>query len=265
MAVFDLVTPEAWAAHAASDTRVIVDARAAADYWQGHLPQARHLDPAVLALFRTDAASLTRFQALLVWALSSLGITRTTPVLVLGAQNDTPGAKVAWALAYAGVQRVSLLDGGLAGWTGELTQAAPSVAPARYEPDFQSAYLASAQDVLAASQQGGLVLDARSREEFDGQRSNAGRPGRVPGAVFWDVSRELDGTGRYAEAATVARQAETLGASPQAPTLIYCGGGGRAARAFVALQLAGKAASVYPASWLEWGVDPQYPVQNTAS
>lgn len=265
MAVFDLVTPEQWGSHAQADAHVIVDARAAADYWQGHIPASRHLDPAVLALVRTDAASLSRFQALLVWVLSSLGITRTTPVVVVGGQNDTPSAKVAWALAYAGLERVTLLDGGLAGWTGELTQGVAPWAAVPFEPDFQTAYLASAQDVLAATQDGSLVLDARSREEFEGRRSNAARQGRVPGAVFWDASHDLDGAGRYADAASVARQAQAAGARQDQPALVYCGGGGRAARAFVALQLAGQAASVYPASWLEWGNDPQYPVQSTAS
>lgn len=264
MATFELVTPQWLASNSHQPALVVIDARSAADYWQGHIPAARHFDPALLALVRTDAGSLARFQALLTWALSSLGISAQSQVVVVGAQNDTPAAKVAWALAYAGVARIALLDGGQAAWQGELAQAAPQWAPVSYTLDPQSAYLATAQDVLAAAQGGGIVLDARTREEFDGQRSNAGRKGRVPNARFWDSRHELGENGLFAPSAAVSGQAAQAGAQPDNPSIVYCGGGGRASRTFLALQLAGHPAAVYPASWLEWGVDTQYPVQEAA-
>lgn len=262
MAVIELVSPTTLEQALKEETVVLVDARPSEAYWQGHIPGARHFDPVLLSLQRTDAGSLDRFHSLLGWALSTLGLTPDSRVVVVGAQNDAPTAKVAWALAYAGVQRIGLLDGGLAGWQGEQTPAASQWATSRFKLNPQTEYLATADDVLGAVQRGAIILDARSREEFDGQRSNAGRKGRVPGARFWDNSPELDDGGRYASADVINEHAVSVGASANDAAIVYCGGGGRAARTFVALQLAGRPAAVYPASWLEWGVEQRYPVQS---
>ncbi|GAB3408180.1 rhodanese-like domain-containing protein [Massilia agilis] len=241
---------------------IILDARAATQYWAGHIPAARHIDPALLVLARTDRASIERFHTLLAWTLSSLGLTTCTPVLVTGAENEVNVARVAWALAYAGVEQVSVLDGGIKAWQGELSVDAPQVKPARFELRVQDAYLATADDVLAASGQGTLVLDAREWDDYAGKRSNARRAGRVPGARFWDTRQELDGLGRFASTTQVSQAAGALGAAGK--TIVYCGGGGRAARTFLALQLAGLAGTaVYPASWNEWGNVDAYPVDAT--
>lgn len=258
MATFTL----AGANDAHSPDTIILDARPAAQYWAGHIPAARHIDPALLTLARTDRASIERFQAQLVWTFAALGITTSTPVLVAGAENEVNVARVAWALAYAGVEQVSVLDGGVKAWRGELSTEAPQISPTRFELQVQGAYLATADEVLAASGKGDPVLDAREWDDYAGKRSNGKRAGRVPGARFWDTRQELDPAGRFASASQVSEAAGALGARGR--TIIYCGGGGRAARTFLTLQLAGQVgAAVYPASWNEWGNVDAYPVDAT--
>lgn len=263
MAIFELLTPQRLEQTSGTEERVLIDTRPSADYWQGHIAGARHFDPALLSITRTDAASLARFHALLAWALSTLGLTPASKVVLIGAQNDAPTAKAAWALAYAGLRHVALLDGGLAAWRGPLVSEASRWAATNFALNPEPAYLATADDVLAAVENGDIILDARTREEFDGVRSNAGRKGRVPDAKFWDNRHELDAGGLYAAPAGIKEQTALAGAGPGTAAIVYCGGGGRAARTFVALQLAGQAAAVYPASWLEWGADPRFPIQAT--
>lgn len=277
MAIFELATPDWLARNLGQDRVVLLDTRPAADYWVGHIPGARHVDPSLFSIPRTDAPALARLQAVLAWSLSALGIATDSRVVVAGAQNETNAARVAWALAYAGVGHIALLDGGVGAWTGELTTAAPAVTATAYTVTPQSAYLATADEVLAASQgasqspaqgqspaAGVRVIDARSREEYAGQRSNAGRTGRVPGARFWDTNVELAADGRFAAAQALAPAVKDVVAADER-AIVYCGGGGRAARTFIALQLAGHTgAAVYPASWNEWGTSDKYPVDTAA-
>ena len=124
MTSFTLVAPEP--ANLSDTDAVLIDTRPAAEYWPAHLPGARHLDPSLLALQRTDGPSIARFQALLTWSLSALGIGTDSRVLIYGAAAEVNVSRVAWALGYAGVAHIRLLDGGLAALGAvELTSEAP--------------------------------------------------------------------------------------------------------------------------------------------
>lgn len=265
MTVFGLAKADEVLQQSQEQGAVVIDARGAKDYWAGHLPGARHVDPALLSLTRTDEGSLDRFNALLAWVSASLGISRASPVVVAGAQNEANAARVVWALAYAGIEHVSLLDGGIKAWRGELTTTAPAIAPTQFELRPNSAYLASAEDVVAASlaESGSVVLDAREWDDYAGKRSNARRAGRVPRARFWDARQELADDGSFAGTAQLEQAAAQV-TRPADRTIVYCGGGGRAARSFLALQLAGhRNVAVYPASWNEWGNVETFPVDAT--
>ncbi|HEY9237673.1 MAG TPA: rhodanese-like domain-containing protein [Burkholderiaceae bacterium] len=265
MTSFTLVAPDP--ANLSVGDPILIDTRPATDYWAGHLAGARHLDPALLALQRTDNASIIRFQALLAWSLSTLGI-GTRKVLVYGAAAEVNVSRVAWALGYAGVADIALLDGGLAALGNvPLTTEAPVVhaAPFRLQP--VASFLATAEQAQAAgdSQQAGRLVDAREHDEYVGLRSNARRNGRIPGAAFWDTRKEIDARGQFRPAHELGQDFAGLAGHDQ-PLVAYCGGGGRAARTFVALQLAGYTqAAVYPASWNEWGNLDNLPIETGTS
>lgn len=249
MPTFSLAGPDWFSAHPAATGAVVIDTRPAAQYWAGHLPGARHLDAALLTLQRTDAASVTRFQALLGFLLSSLGLQAQSAVLVYGAAGEVNVSRAAWALAYAGVDNIALLDGGLKSVPhAAMTTGAGPVVAAQFVVRPVSHLLATADEVQAA-EAGTALIDAREREEFIGQRSNARRNGRIPGALHWDTSAEVDADGRLQTPSDLT----ALGGAAQR-RIAYCGGGGRAARTFIALQLAGhRNTAVYPGSWNEWG------------
>jgi thiosulfate/3-mercaptopyruvate sulfurtransferase len=265
MTSFTLIAPEP--ASLARIEAILIDTRPAADYWAGHLPGARHLDPALLALQRTDAVSVARFQALLTWILSALAVRTDKPVLVYGAAAEVNVSRVAWALGYAGVTDIRLLDGGLAalGAVGLTAEAAPySAQPFKLQP--VTSFLATAEQAQAAGNAIGAsrLVDAREHDEFLGLRSNAQRNGRIPGAVFWDARKEVDARGRFRPANELSEDFAAVAAQRE-PVVAYCGGGGRAARTFVALQLAGfTQAAVYPASWNEWGNLDHLPIETGA-
>lgn len=263
MASFEAITAALLAEQISAQDLVLIDTRAQADYWAGHIAGARHLDPAILSITRTDASSIARLHAVLTWTLSALGVKPESRVVVLGAKNEPNASRVAWALAYAGVRSVSLLDGGQQAWQGATTAEAPVITPVNFILTPRKDYIATAEDVLAAHERGDIVIDAREWDEYAGKKSNARRNGRIPGAQFWDTQHELDPAGAFAAPAQLAEKIASVVPSGKR-AIVYCGGGGRAARTFVALHRAGHAdVAVYPASWNEWGNVSDYPVETT--
>ncbi len=237
---------------------VLVDVRPAQAYWQGHLPGARHLDPGLLALGSTETTAVTRYQELLTWAFSSLGLTTAATVVVHGAQNDPATARAAWALRYAGLKTV-LLDGGLAGVGSAIARTPDAVPHAAVRPDytFEARLLESAQTLLDNAPAAGQLIDSRERARYD--------EGHIPGARHWDSALELQADGRFQEAATLRAAFEAVGLDPRARVTVYCGSGPRASRTYAALTLAGYAdVAVYQPSWTEWS-QRRLPTQSLAS
>lgn len=104
-------------------------------------------------------------------------------------------------------------------------------------------------------EEGLLVLDVRSRAEFDGEHGYPcdARQGHIPGAQNVDLQHLLAATG-------VEEMRELVGASEGAEVIAYCHSGGRSAIAVELLAAAGYAARNYAGSWHEWAAQPELPV-----
>jgi len=271
MSLITLLPADAVPQAVQDERSLLVDARSAQAYWAGHLPGARHLDPALLALSRTDAASLGAFDTLLTALLSQLGARADSRILVYGQKLDTEAARIAWALAYAGHADIAVVDGGLDALATQqpalqLSTEAPAVRATPYQPAFRRALLATAEQIRSGLPEGAQqLLDAREAADYRGEKSSAARFGHIPGARHWDVGVELAEGGRLAAPAALHARLEAAGVSADQPVVLYCGGGGRAARSFLALSAAGhEQVAVYPASWREWGNRDDLPLETAA-
>jgi thiosulfate/3-mercaptopyruvate sulfurtransferase len=200
-------------------------------------------------------------------ALSRLGITPDTAVVLADDMGNRWSTRVYWLMSYyrhPGLVRV--LDGGVAAYlrSGHPVVAQFSSPPGSRYPVPESrdeSIRITGEQVLQEMESGSLTLcDVRTPEEFRGEVQVSGRGGHIPGAINvpWDQSLDADGTflpdGRLAKVL-----APYLDEGLQRVT--YCQGGIRASLTWFALQvLLGQKAKLYAASWEEWAQDPNLPV-----
>jgi thiosulfate/3-mercaptopyruvate sulfurtransferase len=172
-------------------------------------------------------------------------------------------ARAWWLLRAAGVEQVSVLDGGLGAYLeagGVLSQEVPEPPPGDLSPRGFSGQV-SADLIPRLQEQGHLVLDARSQDRYHGVPNPLDpRPGHLPGAksLPW---MELFPEGFRLDGEAVQSRLRELGHSGQ-PIIAYCGSGVTACALLLALEGAQvKDIHLYPGSWSEWAGDPSRPVE----
>lgn len=219
----------------------------AQEYLAGHIPGAVHLntDDIESGYPEWRLRPLPELQGV----IGDCGITATTTVVVYGSQVIA-AARAWWALLFAGVSDVRLLDGGADAWRRAgfaLETAIPRNAPVLFQAAPRNEVLATTAWVQAHLDSPTAALcDARSDEEFAGRESGYSyleARGRIPGAIHIgnaddsaNIYSNPDGT--LADSATVLglwRESGLIGAEDRdfdREVVFYCGSGWRSSLAF---------------------------------
>jgi len=229
-------------------------------YRAGHIPGARYVswlddisDPA------DPVAGQLAGPADFARAMSAAGVGDTSDVVAYDDNTIFMAARLLWALAVYGHDRVRVLDGGWPAWVrsgGPADTAVPPAGAARFTPAQPRDLRLTKDQMLAGVASGGMqIADCRMDSTWDAAGAH------IPGAVRLPAPllvRPEDGTIR--DAGGVRRLLAEAGLDAGRPIALYCGGGVSAAEAFLALRTAGiQAARVYDGSWTEWGADPATP------
>ncbi len=171
-------------------------------------------------------------------------------------------------LEYAGMKNPLILEGGFRTWQNSrypVENRRRVVVPSEFKAHPNPAVLATAGHVrsLSASRTG-LVLDVRSKGEFEGseKRECCPRSGRVPGAVWLEWTNFLSGKVGFQSRRSISKQLRSMGLRSGSDIAVYCHRGARAAAAFYALRSMGYArARNYVGSWHEWSSKKNFPAE----
>ncbi|MFJ5849384.1 sulfurtransferase [Streptomyces sp. NPDC092903] len=233
------------------------------DYEAGHIPGAVYVDldselagPAGSG-GRHPLPDPAEFGAVMRRA----GVGRDSSVIVYDGGQGWAAARAWWLLRWTGHRDVRVLDGGLAGWAGELSKETPAPAEGDFVPEPGALPLLDA-DGAAALARSGLLLDARAAERYRGDVEPIDRVGgHIPGAVSAPTVENVGADGRFLPAEELAARFTGLGADGDAVDVgVYCGSGVSGAHEVLALEVAGFTGALYAGSWSQWSADETRPV-----
>jgi thiosulfate/3-mercaptopyruvate sulfurtransferase len=215
-----------------------------------------------------DLGRLTRL-------VQRLGLTPDTHVVVTYSGEDATefgaAARVYWTLKLLGLQRLSILNGGMEAWAeaGLPQDDMPLAVPASsYLPSINKALIATRDELqgrLGAAPGtpagGAHLLDARPSPFFNGQTRHTAAlvPGTLKAAVNLEYTRWFaPDSARMLPAEEVQRLAEASPSAGNGDAVSFCNTGHWAAINWFALsELAGhKGVRMYPGSMVEWSQAP---------
>lgn len=200
-------------------------------------------------------------------AVRAWGVEPGRPVFIYDGGNGLFAARAWWVLRWAGIEDVSILDGGFAEWDarGFPTVAGPGNVVVPRQVDVSTGHLPTAEMDEVRNFEG-LLIDTRSQRRFQGRREILDlQAGHIPGAVNLPVSEVFEedtNTVKPAEAirARLAEVGITQDSDP-ADAIFYSGSGNHSALLLAAMAHAGlPVPRHYIGGWSQWSANPGNPV-----
>lgn len=241
----------------------MVDARSFLEYKNGHIPGAVNADLFQLHWFDTSKRGIKDFNRQMRILLSNIGVLKENHIVFYDNVSGIFAARGVWLLRYFSHEKVSMLDGGFEKWKNEHYPIETKSRPLKhsnFKGDRDISIIADVTEVRKSiNKKGVIIVDARSRKEYDGKEVRAAKNGHIPSAVNIEWTRNIE-NGIFKSDKKLSKIYSKI---PKDKKIItYCQGGYRAAHAFLALKMLGyKYVKMYLGSWGEWGNRPDLPTE----
>jgi len=260
-----LVQPQWLKSHLHENGLVVVDTRLARFYHAGHINNAINI-PVVSTFDDKPHDDLVAPISHIRQLFSRAGIGNDTHVIVYDDGDFINAARVFWVLEVYGHQHVTMLDGGYTLWANRglpVSTATGKYPPATFIPTIVPEHLSTKFSTrLAIDDDSKIIIDARSKDEYKGLKSETARKGHIPRAISIPFSENIDTLPDGSHRIKSIRQLTSLykDIDRDKKVITYCNRGKQSALTYFILRQLGFNVSAYDGSWVEWSADASLPV-----
>jgi thiosulfate/3-mercaptopyruvate sulfurtransferase len=261
-----LLEPEQLAAHLDDANLLIIDICKESVYQQAHIPHAVWLNSRLLVSGVLPAfgrlPSLKQLNSL----FSAIGLTPEKHVIVYDDEGGGWAGRLIWTLDAIGHQNYSYVNGGLHAWLAAslpIENTANTAIASTTHLTIHDAPQAEVDYLLAHYQDADhIIWDARSPEEYSGERLLAQRGGHIPHAVNYEWTRAMDKNNalKLRDLAEIRAELAQLGITADKTVVTHCQTHHRSGFTYLVGRILGFHIKAYAGSWSEWGNRPDTPI-----
>jgi thiosulfate/3-mercaptopyruvate sulfurtransferase len=255
-------------ARAQLNNLLLIDVSSPDNYRAGHIPGALHLPPGALQAGTAPAPGklppVQRLEEIFSW----LGLRPEHHVVAYDDEGGGWAGRLLWTLEAMGHHNYSYINGGIHAWRAsglELETAINEPASSEYKVSLNTAPIAEVDDILPRLDDPALrIWDARSGEEYRGERSGSARAGHIPGAINIDWLELIDrhNDTRLVDLEALQQRLNALGLTADKDIITHCQSHHRSSLTWLAMKILGyPSVKGYHGSWGEWGNLEHTPVE----
>ncbi len=252
---------------AAKNRILILDVCSEEEYAHGHVPGAIRIQPSSLQGGQAPAVGKLPEAEHLYTLFSAVGLSADQHVIAMDHEGGGWAARLIWTLDAIGHSQYSFLNGGYSAWSAAglvSSKRSPEITITEYCPPIVQQPIMQIADLMAKLGEPDLAIwDARSAEEYRGEKMIAQRSGHIPGAVNLDwlelIDRDRDS--RLVDLEVLREKLKALGLTPDKEIITHCHTHHRSSLAYLVMKLLGyPTIKGYDGSWAEWGNREDTPV-----
>lgn len=260
-----ILEPEQLASQLGRKDLLIVDLSPAQNYAEGHIPGALHLPFQALMAGTSPAPGKLPDRERLTEVFQALGLRPGHHVIACDNEGGGWAGRFLWTLEVIGHKQYSYLNGGMHAWRSAglpLSTTPMHAEPSDIEISIDPAPLMEVEDIRQNLGNDTLqIWDARSPQEYSGEKVLAQRGGHIPGAINCEWTRLMD-PARDLRIRTDAREfLADLGIDGSRKIVTHCQSHHRSGFTWLVGKSLGMDISAYSGSWSEWGNLPDTPVE----
>jgi len=249
----------------AKGTLLLVDVSSEKSYLEGHIPGSVNLLPSALMCGEKPAPGRLPDAEKLHALMSTIGLTPDTHVVAYDDEGGGWAGRLIWTLDVLGHRNYSYLNGGKVAWRSEglpLTNETSQSTPSNYTINIDRSAVPEIEDILQGLNNKSLqIWDARSPEEYRGEKILAAKGGHIPGAINCEWTSMMDPENGLRFRIDAEARLKKLGLEKGRAIITHCQSHHRSGFTYILGKTLGFDIKAYHGSWSEWGNHPDTPVE----
>lgn len=244
---------------------IVIDARSKKDYEKGHINGAINIPVEITfnPKINTDKVGNIKYISAL---FSESGIRNENTVVIYDDNSNIDAGRVLWVFEVYGHENVKLLNGGIKAWQVNSEQALSSVSTqlekTNYVPTINSQRLITKLSMqLAIKDKENLIIDTRTKQDYNGNMSLASRSGHIPNAINIPWTENFEEVNGVKVLKSIEDLRKIYGdVKKDQRVVLYCYKGKHSSISYTVMRQLGYDTAHYDGSWYEWANDPALPL-----